>query len=84
MEELRQRLAEAQRRLAAAEQAAEKMHAADARALAAELEARKQVRWMQPSWVQSTVSAVPSRASCCLPFGAGFTHHIASLPFPCS
>ncbi|PRW34035.1 kinetoplast DNA-associated [Chlorella sorokiniana] len=43
VEKLRQRLAEAQRRLVAAEQAAERMHEADAKALAAELEARKQL-----------------------------------------
>ena len=43
LEELHQHLTEMQRRLAATEQAAQQKHEADARALAAELEARKQV-----------------------------------------
>lgn len=61
IEDLRRRLAEAHSRLLAAEERAEKVHQADAAALSAELEARKQVGARRETWRHRLPSHFPTQ-----------------------
>lgn len=80
LEELRERLASMQRRLVSAEQSAQQKHEADARALAAELEARKQVCPAQR--VGAGTRGVPPAAE--LPFGLPCLTRPFAAPLPSS